>query len=118
MAKYLYEKIIDILFGKQESPTPRNWNTTKSQTYTLWELLRNPRKHTEFCKKSKEFGVKDTITSEFVKKFHDLHQDTEYSKEEVQHMFDDLNKDFGERLFNPFLRLKGMFVYDAPYVSN
>ncbi|KAH9809240.1 hypothetical protein DFH28DRAFT_934282 [Melampsora americana] len=34
-------------------------------------------------------------------------EDNQYSKEEVCQLFDNLNKEFGARLFNPFLRLNG-----------
>ncbi|KAH9818305.1 hypothetical protein DFH28DRAFT_888068, partial [Melampsora americana] len=91
----------------EEATQPRDWNSTKLQTYTLWELLCNPKKYTEFRKKSKEFGIKDTLNGAFVEQVHELHQDPAYTKEEVQSIFDNLNQDFGERLFNPFLRLKG-----------
>ncbi|KAH9807198.1 hypothetical protein DFH28DRAFT_1151638 [Melampsora americana] len=99
-------------------PQPREWETTKSQTYELWELLQNPKKHTEFRRKSKEYGVKDTTNTRFVERFHELHQDHKYSKEEVHKMFKDLNDQFGDRLFNPFLHLAGFEGHlDTPVES-
>ncbi|KAH9818003.1 hypothetical protein DFH28DRAFT_926198 [Melampsora americana] len=92
---------------EEGGPKPREWSITKSQTHELWELLQNPKKHAEFLRKSKEYGVKDTTNHQFVGKFHELHRDNEYSKEEVHKMFIDLNDHFGDRLFNPFLKLEG-----------
>ncbi|KAH9813910.1 hypothetical protein DFH28DRAFT_1169954, partial [Melampsora americana] len=91
----------------ETGPKSRNWSKTKLQTYELWDLLRKPRKHSEFRQKSKDYGIRDTLCVQFVERFHELHQNSEYSKEEVAQMFDNLNDEFGARLFNPFLRLEG-----------
>ncbi|KAH9820635.1 hypothetical protein DFH28DRAFT_1218091 [Melampsora americana] len=85
----------------------RDWLKTKTHTYELWNLLRNPKKHSEFRQKSKDYGIRDTVCVQFVERFQELHQNPDYSREEVAQMFDDLNKEFGDRLFNPFLRLDG-----------
>ncbi|KAH9822599.1 hypothetical protein DFH28DRAFT_949193 [Melampsora americana] len=84
--------------GDSPMHAPREWATTKSQTYKLWELLQNPKKHTEFRRKSKEYGVKDTTNDQF--------------------MFQDLDNQFGDCLFNPFLHLEGFDGHlDTPVES-
>ncbi|KAH9807622.1 hypothetical protein DFH28DRAFT_914221, partial [Melampsora americana] len=113
---------VDTLIAKQDAqytrafvgidnsnarPKLRDWSKTKLQTLELWELLRKPRKHSEFRQKSKDYGIRDTVCVQFVERFHELHQNSEYSNEEVAQMFDNLNNEFGEHLFNPFLRLEG-----------
>ncbi|KAH9814314.1 hypothetical protein DFH28DRAFT_1108148 [Melampsora americana] len=101
--------------GDHEGPQLREWTETKAQTFELWNLLRNPRKFTEFMQKSKEYGICDTMNVQHVERFHELHRSKEYSNEEVKKMFDDLNEKFGERLFNPFLRLEGFDAHkDTP----
>ncbi|KAH9814285.1 hypothetical protein DFH28DRAFT_971155 [Melampsora americana] len=113
-----YTRAFVGLHQDEEGPKPRKWATTKSQTYELWELLQNPKKHTEFRRKSKEYGVKDTTNTQFVEQFHELHKDHDYSKDEVHKMFQDLNKQFGDRLFNPFLHLEGFDGHlDTPVES-
>ncbi|KAH9815821.1 hypothetical protein DFH28DRAFT_927727 [Melampsora americana] len=113
-----YTRAFVGLHQDKGGPQPREWETTKSQTYELWELLQNPKKHTEFRRKSKEYGVKDTTNTQFVEHFHELHQDHKYSKEEVHKMFKDLNDQFGDRLFNPFLHLAGFEGHlDTPVES-
>ncbi|KAH9819141.1 hypothetical protein DFH28DRAFT_1148262 [Melampsora americana] len=81
----------------ETGPKSRNWSKTKSQTYELWDLLRKPRKHSEFRQKLKDYGIRDTLCVQFVERFHELHQNSEYSKEEVSQMFDNLNDEFGAR---------------------
>ncbi|KAH9809949.1 hypothetical protein DFH28DRAFT_903738 [Melampsora americana] len=73
-----YTRAFVGLHQDEVCPKPREWATTKSQTYELWELLQNPKKHTEFRRKSIEYGVKDTTNTQFVEQFHELHEDQDY----------------------------------------
>ncbi|KAH9807063.1 hypothetical protein DFH28DRAFT_1229446 [Melampsora americana] len=69
------------LSDAEHGPQQRDWNVTKDRTHSLWDLLRNPKKHTEFAKKSKQYGIKDPLNVQFVKKFHELHLNKDYSNE-------------------------------------
>lgn len=85
----------------------RSWKETKEATKALWLLAQRPGTIDAFDTESGQRGVKDALNAAFVKRVQDYYRDPKLCNADVQKMCDELNSAFGERLFNPFLRLKG-----------
>ncbi|KAH9819653.1 hypothetical protein DFH28DRAFT_886252, partial [Melampsora americana] len=93
--------------GNRASLPARDWSSTIQGTKDLWELAQLPGTITDFDTQSSELGLRDTLNTTFVKLVQDLHRDTTVSNQRTSEFCRELNAQFGERLFNPFLRLKG-----------
>lgn len=85
----------------------RNWSDTKKGTRDLWDLAQRPGTIGAFESESALLGIRDALNMFFVKKVQDLHRDPKITKEDVAKLCKDLNDVFKDRLFNPFIRLKG-----------
>ncbi|KAH9815245.1 hypothetical protein DFH28DRAFT_840096, partial [Melampsora americana] len=85
----------------------RCWRETQEHTKSLWELAQRPGTIGAFDTESAKLGVKDALNATFVKRVQDYHREPKLTNAEVLKMCEELNSEFGERLFNPFLRLKG-----------
>ncbi|KAH9808346.1 hypothetical protein DFH28DRAFT_936321 [Melampsora americana] len=106
-SKYISDFVgIDEQGNKASLPT-RNWSETIAATHELWHMAQKPGTIGQFDTKSSELGVKDALNMSFVKMVQDLHRDSSVSVEQISTFCDDLNGQFGDRLFNPFLQLKG-----------
>ncbi|KAH9816664.1 hypothetical protein DFH28DRAFT_1158132 [Melampsora americana] len=97
--------------GNNASLPNREWSETISATKQLWDLAQKPGTIGQFDMKSSALGVKDALNMSFVKMVQDLHRDSSVSVGQTSKFCDELNEQFGDRLFNPFLRLK---VLNAP----
>ncbi|KAH9821274.1 hypothetical protein DFH28DRAFT_923682 [Melampsora americana] len=93
--------------GRQKSLPVRTWSDTKELTEHLWDLAQRPGTIGLFDETSSKLGVKDTLNMFFVKRIQDFYREPNLSNADVAELCGRLNEEFGDRLFNPFLRLKG-----------
>ncbi|KAH9815040.1 hypothetical protein DFH28DRAFT_1166770 [Melampsora americana] len=112
MAKKKSKKYICDFLGIDEVGNPsslekRRWQDTIQGTKDLWSLAQQPGNIGVFDTESAAAGLRDSLNMEFVKLVQNLHRDSAIKQSDIDRMCHDLNKEFGERLFNPFLRLKG-----------
>ncbi|KAH9807092.1 hypothetical protein DFH28DRAFT_1153434 [Melampsora americana] len=86
----------------------RDWNLTSERTKELWTIAqkRNTKSRVEaLCRK---YGIRDPVNEVFQKKVQAAHSAISSSEnEQVEKLCHDLIAEFGDRLFNPMLRLKG-----------
>ncbi|KAH9809499.1 hypothetical protein DFH28DRAFT_1133401 [Melampsora americana] len=103
----------------------RNWERTKDQTKRLWQLTRNPKSIKQFDDLSKSYGTRDSLNLPFAKEIQQLYrsnknkrQEDQTSQNEIIRHCESLDQRFGDRLFNPFLRLIGFDGHaDTPVES-
>ncbi|KAH9817323.1 hypothetical protein DFH28DRAFT_926849 [Melampsora americana] len=93
--------------GERMCLPSRDWTATVEGTKDLWNHAQLPGPISHFEAKSASLGLRDQLNMNFVKRAQDLHRNPNVSKDEIADMCRELNEKFGERLFNPFLRLKG-----------
>ncbi|KAH9807689.1 hypothetical protein DFH28DRAFT_1202846, partial [Melampsora americana] len=93
----------------------RTWERTKDQTKHLWQLTRNPKSIKQFDALSKLYGTRDSLNLPFAKEIQQLyrsnknkHKEDQTSQIDIIRRCETLDERFGDRLFNPFLRLTGM----------
>ncbi|KAH9810567.1 hypothetical protein DFH28DRAFT_1131965 [Melampsora americana] len=91
--------------GEQFSLPKRDWDTTRSRTYSIWAAAQNPNTKTLVEKKAREFGLRDSVNDAFVKHIQAAF-DTQESVD-VQRLCQQFNQQLGLRMFNPMLRLNG-----------
>ncbi|KAH9815167.1 hypothetical protein DFH28DRAFT_1107682 [Melampsora americana] len=103
----------------------RIWERTKIQTRDLWRLTRNPKSIKQFDDLSKSYGTRDSLNLPFAKEIQQLYRSNKNKRKEDQTSQSDilqhcesLDEKFGDRLFNPFLRLTGFDGHaDTPVES-
>ncbi|KAH9812611.1 hypothetical protein DFH28DRAFT_1177059 [Melampsora americana] len=103
----------------------RNWERTKDQTKRLWQLTRNPKSIKQFDDLSKSYGTRDSLNLPFAKEIQQLYRsnknkrlEDQTSQNEIIRHCESLDERFGDRLFNPFLRLTGFDGHaDTPVES-
>ncbi|KAH9812787.1 hypothetical protein DFH28DRAFT_898348, partial [Melampsora americana] len=79
----------------------RNWAQTREQTQKLWQLTRHPRSIRQFDDLSKSYAKEDQM-----------------SQQDIIRHCESLEAQFGEHMFNPFLRLAGFDGHvDTPVES-
>ncbi|KAH9807786.1 hypothetical protein DFH28DRAFT_1137812 [Melampsora americana] len=93
--------------GTKFSLPLRSWSETKKGTHDLWDLAQRPGMIGAFESESAALGIQDPLNMFFVKKVQDLHQNPDITKEDVAKLCKELNEIFQDRIFNPFIRLKG-----------
>ncbi|KAH9809084.1 hypothetical protein DFH28DRAFT_1225958 [Melampsora americana] len=93
--------------GKKFSLPLRSWSETKKGTHDLWELAQRPGMIGAFESESAALGIQDPLNMFFVKKVQDLHRNPDITKEDVAKLCKELNEVFQDRIFNPFIWLKG-----------
>ncbi|KAH9820336.1 hypothetical protein DFH28DRAFT_1079753 [Melampsora americana] len=91
----------------QKSLPLQNWLDTKELTEHLWALAQRPGTIGPFDEELSKLGVEDTLDMFFFKRIQDCFRDPKLSNGDVTELCRRLNEDFGDHLFNPFLRLKG-----------
>ncbi|KAH9818447.1 hypothetical protein DFH28DRAFT_1152318 [Melampsora americana] len=93
--------------GTKFSLPLRSWSETKKGTHDLWDLAQRPGMIGAFESESAALGIRDPLNMFFVKKVQDLHRNPDITKEDVAKLCKELNEIFQDRIFNPFIRLKG-----------
>lgn len=90
----------------------RNWAQTRDQTKRLWELTRHPKSIRQFDDLSKSYGTRDSLNLPFAKEAQQLYRsnkskpkEDQMSQQEIIRHCESLEDQFGEHMFNPFLRL-------------
>jgi hypothetical protein len=83
-----------------QPPPPRNWEDTRSRLHSAWKNSKSSAKSI-YDDKIKEHGLKDNINVEFVEKYH------QRNKPGQKQSIERIEKQNFDRLFNPFLKLKG-----------
>ncbi|KAH9820344.1 hypothetical protein DFH28DRAFT_884841, partial [Melampsora americana] len=93
------------------------WARTREQTKALWVLTRNPKSIKQFDDLSKTYGTRDSLNLPFAKEIQQLYQD-QLSQQDIIVQCESLEDEFGEHMFNPFLRLSGFDGHtDTPVES-
>ncbi|KAH9824993.1 hypothetical protein DFH28DRAFT_878220, partial [Melampsora americana] len=94
----------------------RNWAQTREQTRKLWELTRHPKSIRQFDDLSKTYGTRDSLNLHFAKEAQHLYRankckpkEHQMSQQDIVRHCERLEAQFGEHMFNPFLRLAGVF---------
>ncbi|KAH9806620.1 hypothetical protein DFH28DRAFT_1179455, partial [Melampsora americana] len=103
----------------------RNWSQTRAQTRRLWELTRHPKSIKQFDELSKSYGTRDSMNLPFAKEAQQLYRsnkskpkEDQMSQQEIIRHCERLEEQFGEHMFNPFLRLIGFDGHvDTPVES-
>ncbi|EHS63462.1 uncharacterized protein PGTG_21593 [Puccinia graminis f. sp. tritici CRL 75-36-700-3] len=101
--KSLKSYVMDLMGlsdGIRQAPPPRNWADTKSRLHSAWKDSKTNAK-TSYDDKIREHGLKDNINVEFVEKYH------QRNKPGQKESIDRIDKLTFDRLFSPFLNLKG-----------
>ncbi|KAH9807600.1 hypothetical protein DFH28DRAFT_938119 [Melampsora americana] len=90
----------------------RNWKCTQEQTRKLWELTRNPKSIKQFDVLSKEYGIRDSLNLQFAKQVQEIYRtnksktkELQKTQQEIVTLCESLEEQFGDHMFNPFLRL-------------
>ncbi|KNF03645.1 hypothetical protein PSTG_03166 [Puccinia striiformis f. sp. tritici PST-78] len=79
------------------------WATTKAKTHQLFKIT-NVKSYNQFLIKAKKFGLKDSINTEFLNQAK--------TNRAIRLIIKDLADFSPNRLFNPFLQLKGSCLYE------
>jgi hypothetical protein len=82
---------------------PQQWHSIQSKSKMLW-IIGKEQSATQFNNGTAEHGIKDHITRQLVENLHG--PDKEDWKKEIASL--EKNTNTKEKLFNPFLRLKGI----------
>ncbi|KAH9813500.1 hypothetical protein DFH28DRAFT_1171408 [Melampsora americana] len=86
----------------------RDWNLTRERTKELWTTAQKRNSKTRVEGLSCKYGIRDPVNEFFQKKVQAAHSAIPSSEvDKVDTLCNDLVADFGDRLFNPMLRLKG-----------
>ncbi|KAH9815113.1 hypothetical protein DFH28DRAFT_1221255 [Melampsora americana] len=103
------EFVRDFLFldhqGKNRSLPSRNWSETYQRTRELWSTAQKCTSVKKLEDLGRQYGIRDTAADFFFKKIQIARKTKTIS--EVDELCDQLNNEFGNRLYNPMLRLKG-----------
>ncbi|KAH9820292.1 hypothetical protein DFH28DRAFT_1218255 [Melampsora americana] len=103
----------------------RNWKRTQQQTKELWELTRNPKSIKHFDVLSKEYGIRDSLNLQFAKQVQEIYRanksktkELQTTQQEIVALCESLEEQFGDHMFNPFLRLEAFDGHlDTPVES-
>ncbi|KAH9807809.1 hypothetical protein DFH28DRAFT_1201673 [Melampsora americana] len=103
----------------------RIWARTREQTKNLWVLTQHPKSIKQFDDLSKTYGTRDSLNLPFAKEIQQLYRANKHKSKEDQLSQQDiiarcesLEDEFGEHMFNPFLRLSGFDGHmDTPVES-
>ncbi|KAH9809107.1 hypothetical protein DFH28DRAFT_1191574 [Melampsora americana] len=103
----------------------RNWKRTQQQTKELWLLTRNPKSIKQFDVLSKEYGICDSLNLKFAKQVQEIYRanksktkELQTTPQEIVALCESLEQQFGDHMFNPFLRLEGFDGHlDTPVES-
>ncbi|KAH9814114.1 hypothetical protein DFH28DRAFT_972285 [Melampsora americana] len=103
----------------------QNWKCTKEQTRELWALTRNPKSIKQFDVLSKEYGIRDSLNLQFAKQVQEIYRtnkskpkEMQKTQQEIVARCESLEEQFGDHLFNPFLRLEAFDGHlDTPVES-
>ncbi|KAH9811046.1 hypothetical protein DFH28DRAFT_1131415 [Melampsora americana] len=106
------EKYVSNFVGHDEngnkcSLPARDWEETIKGSKDLWSIAQRAGSFNLFDSQSAEIGLRDTLNTCFVKQVQAAYRGKSLSQAQITQLCSDLNEEFGERLFNPFLRLKG-----------
>ncbi|KAH9814752.1 hypothetical protein DFH28DRAFT_1127261 [Melampsora americana] len=103
------EFVRDFLFldhqGKNRSLPSQNWSETYHRTCELWSTAQKCNSVKKLKDLGRQYGIWDTAADFFFKKIQIARKTKTIS--EVDELCDQLNNEFGNRLYNPILRLKG-----------
>lgn len=82
----------------------------------LWRLTRQPKTITLFDDLSKKYGIRDSLNLQFAKKIQEIYRNNKgktkgakVSKEAIMKTCEDLDAEFGSKMFNPFLGLAAKY---------
>ncbi|KAH9808248.1 hypothetical protein DFH28DRAFT_998033 [Melampsora americana] len=103
----------------------RNWKRTQEQTKELWELTRNPKSIKQFDVLSKQYGIRDSLNLQFAKQIQEIYcanktktKELQTTQQEILARCESLEEQFGDHMFNPFLRLEAFDGHlDTPVES-
>ncbi|KAH9814463.1 hypothetical protein DFH28DRAFT_1168556 [Melampsora americana] len=91
--------------GNKYKVPHRDWNLTRERTHEIWRTAQNPQAKTLVEDLCRMYGVRDGILDFFIQQvqsgFENLPQDQAFL------LCKRLNQEWGDRLFNPMLRLDG-----------
>ncbi|KAH9810013.1 hypothetical protein DFH28DRAFT_1132572 [Melampsora americana] len=90
---------------KQESPK-RDWDLTRARTHDIWVTATGQRPSAKRVieDKRRQFGLRDSVLDGFLAKVWAFDSP---ENDGVKELCDHLHREFGARMFNPMLRLKG-----------
>ncbi|KAG0140394.1 hypothetical protein CROQUDRAFT_136716, partial [Cronartium quercuum f. sp. fusiforme G11] len=91
-------------------PPMRNWDVTKRNVYHLWQFSLEPGNIGYLEAEVSALGVRDTLNMSFICQAQVMHQSMK--PEEVQDWGNNIETDFGEKIFNPMLHLKATHAFD------
>ena len=92
-----------LFFGGKVPLVQQDWNAIKSKTKLLWIIGKN-QSYTQFNYSMAEHGIWDCVKHPLVENIHGPEKD-EWKKDIAELEKNNITQ---EKLFNPFLRLKGM----------
>ncbi|KAH9820476.1 hypothetical protein DFH28DRAFT_1217996 [Melampsora americana] len=84
----------------------RDWSTTISMTKKMWSMAATSGQKARIDDLSKESGVRDKLNQLFLNPIHELRH---WNKtKEAENEWIKINEEHHERVFNPFIRLRGL----------
>ncbi|KAH9812511.1 hypothetical protein DFH28DRAFT_1129815 [Melampsora americana] len=91
--------------GMKVLPPRRDWAHTIALSHELWITGQKHHTKTLYEDLIRQFGLRDIINDHFVKQIQVAH--SKLSPDEVDSLLEQLDNNYGHRIFNPMLRLKG-----------
>lgn len=108
--------LIEHHFNQASLPL-RDWVQTRRHTHALWQLTRRPKTITLFDDLSKKYGIRDSLNLQFAKRIQSIYRHNKgrppgekVPKEAIVRTCEQLDSQFGTKLFNPFLGLAGIVI--------
>ncbi|KAH9810698.1 hypothetical protein DFH28DRAFT_1131780 [Melampsora americana] len=99
-------KFLGLDENGEKAPLPnRNWNITRERTVEIWQAaqMRNSKKLVEDL--GRQYGLRDTLNDHFIELVQTAH--VKLTDAQVHALSAKLDLEWGNRLFNPMLRLEG-----------